>query len=76
MSLREHFDLTERPRPPCRVGRILLELDADDADWLADVLDSQTPAWQVSQGLHRAGYPTSTTTVKVHRRKECSCESR
>lgn len=75
MSLRDHLALPP-PRTGCLVGDAYAVLDPEDRDWLTDVLESSATATAVAAGMTSAGYPMSATTVKNHRRKECSCESR
>lgn len=62
-----------RKGPPCSIGALLTEMDAEDADALQSALGSQMPHAWIARALAAIGHKVLSETVGRHRRGECSC---
>jgi len=63
-----------KPAEPCKVGRILLELDKDDAQVLLDAMAN--PKWTsraLGIALTERGINVTGDTIKTHTQKACRC---
>jgi hypothetical protein len=62
-------------RPRCPLGRLLLDLDTDDATVLRDALDGGIfQHIQISVALKSEGHYASEKAVGKHRAGTCSCD--
>lgn len=60
----------------CSFVGLYSALDNADTVWLLDALDGDMDAVEISSTLRAAGHNISSTTVRRHRRQECTCEPR
>lgn len=59
---------------PCKIGRILLELEPGDAKILQDALeDSRWTARALTQALISRGITVARDTVDAHMKRTCRC---
>jgi hypothetical protein len=65
-------DIIDNDPKPCKVARILEELDAEDKTTLEGWLNKMRP-WPLSQALTKYGKAVSEQTVKRHQVGSCSC---
>jgi len=64
----------DKPIEPCKVGRLLLELDEDDAQVLIDAMAN--PKWTsraLAKALTERGVNITGDTLKTHTTKACRC---
>jgi len=64
----------ERNIEPCKVGRIVLNLETTDADILTEAIEN--PKWTaraLSKALTERGVAISRDTLDTHMRKACRC---
>jgi hypothetical protein len=61
----------------CKVGTLLVSLDAADAQILSNALadESTWPAWTLSQALKAKGAPLGDGPIRNHRRGSCRCKA-
>lgn len=59
---------------PCKAGRLLIELDKEDADILAAAYDDTrwTP-FSLAKALQERGIRITADTIRFHVRKSCRC---
>jgi hypothetical protein len=69
MPLKDVIDTTPKP---CKVARIIEDLDADDKATLDKWLTTMRP-WPLSQALTKYGKAVSEQTMKRHQVRSCSC---
>ena len=65
-------DIIDTDPKPCKVARILEELDAEDKATLEGWLVKMRP-WPLSQALTKYGKAVSEQTMKRHQVRSCSC---
>ena len=58
---------------PCKYARILAAVPDEDRQAL---LDTTAGNAQIARVLRRHGFAVSEKAVRVHRNKDCGCESR
>jgi hypothetical protein len=64
----------DKPVEPCKVGRLLLELDSDDAQVLLEAMSN--PKWTsraLAKALSERGVTITGDTLKSHTVKACRC---
>ena len=61
------------PTRPCKVRRLIDDLEGDDRDWLEEALASTDTSSAIVRTLTGAGYPISHSPLWRHRINECSC---
>ena len=69
MALR---DVKSYEPQPCKVARLLTELDDDDRATLEEWMATKG-AWPIAQSLSKYGYPISEQIVKKHQNGTCCC---
>lgn len=75
MGLREAFEQTETRRTGgvCTISELLDALDADDAVFLTELLDSEVASSRIADTLRGIGQVVGVSTIRRHRRRECMC---
>lgn len=59
---------------PCRVTRLILELDTDDAQALQNALvDERWSSAGLSNALRKRGLTLAADTLRAHRETRCRC---
>lgn len=67
-------EAAHRKGPPCSLGALLTEMDAEDVAALQAALASQRPHTWIARALGSIGHKVLPDTVKRHRRGECQCD--
>ena len=59
---------------PCKVGRIILELEPDDREILNTALtDGRWTAFKLAHALRDRGITITPDTIRAHMRATCTC---
>ncbi|CRY84352.1 hypothetical protein SAMN05421776_12312 [Nocardia farcinica] len=76
MSFADEVAAFEKPRPPCKTGEWLSELDKRDAAAFTEFLERGGAVADLHTIAVRNGCPARETQFRRHCRRRCSCYPR
>lgn len=72
--LKDILNESTAPQTNCRVREIADSLPEGDKDAFIDAInDENIAAPAIERALKKNGYPVASTTIRRHRRRDCSC---
>ena len=72
--LKDIIEENNGPQTKCRVREIYENLsDGDKGAFIDAVNDENITAVAIERALKKNGFPVASTTIRRHRRGECSC---
>ena len=68
-------NIANKPKGPCPVGKLLIEMDKETADALEKALNGRAATRVIHSELTNAGIQIGRDTVAAHRNGWCRCKA-